>query len=274
MAEPGRPSGGSGTGNDRRAAAEAIQAPGTEESLWAAWAGWDRWDEVAVPDGPVVVLAAHPDDEVLGFGGTSTGLTSAGRQVHVVTVTDGEGSHPGSRLMPPPVLAQARRAELAEALDVLGVDRQLRHRLGVADMRVAEEEAHVCSQVEKVLRNSGATLCVAPWSGDLHSDHEAVGRAARAAASAVGIALWQYPVWMWHWAVPDDPRVPWRSFHRLPLAPEELTRKKAALRCFRTQIAPLDDHTAVILPPEELAHHQRPFETVLVDTVLVETESR
>ncbi|MEV7405619.1 PIG-L family deacetylase [Streptomyces sp. NPDC091267] len=264
MRESAAPAGRTGT--DRREAAEAIQAAGTEERCWAAWAGWDKWDEVVVPDGPVVVLAAHPDDEVLGFGGTSGRLAAAGRQVHVVTVTDGEGSHPGSRLMPPPLLARARRAELAEALDVLGVDRGLRHRLGVADMRVDEEEADVGARVEKVLRDSGATLCVAPWTGDLHSDHEAVGRAARAAASAVGVELWQYPVWMWHWAVPDDPRVPWHSMRRLPLTPEELARKQAAVRCFRTQIAPLDDHPAVILPPGELAHHLRPFETVLLGT--------
>ncbi|MFJ8752374.1 PIG-L deacetylase family protein [Streptomyces sp. NPDC102441] len=264
MSEPRGSAGG--MANDRREAAEAIQAAGTDESLWAAWGGWDRWGEVAVPEGPVVVLAAHPDDEVLGFGGTIGRLTAADKQVHVVTVTDGEGSHPGSRQMPPPVLARARRAELADALDVLGVDGHRRHRLGVADTGVDKDEADVGARVEKVLRNSGATLCVAPWSGDLHSDHEAVGRAARAAATAVGIELWQYPVWMWHWAVPEDPRVPWRSFHRLPLAPEELARKGAALRCFRTQIAPLVDHASVVLPPEELAHHQRPFETVIVET--------
>ncbi|MFE6183991.1 hypothetical protein ACFQ6U_06110 [Streptomyces sp. NPDC056465] len=120
--------------------------------------------------------------------------------------------------------------------------------------------------VGELLRTSGATLCVTPWSGDLHADHEAVGRAGHAAARADAIALWQYPVWMWHWAVPGSPRVPWHLCRRLPLAPAELALKTSALRCFRTQIAPLADDPTVILPPEELAHHQRSFETVIVET--------
>ncbi|MFB8029371.1 MULTISPECIES: hypothetical protein [unclassified Streptomyces] len=74
------------------------------------------------------------------------------------------------------------------------------------------------------------------------------------------------PVWMWHSAVPGSPRVPWRLCRRLPLAPAELALKTSALRCFRTQIAPLADDPTVIVPPEELAHHQRSFETVIVET--------
>jgi len=53
---------------------------------------------------------------------------------------------------------------------------------------------------------AGFTACLAPWTSDLHGDHEAVGRAARRAAGRVLF----YPVWMWHWARPGDSRVPWR----------------------------------------------------------------
>lgn len=250
----------------REDAAEAIASEGTGEDVWSAWAGWRSWPEPVLPDGPVVVLAAHPDDEVLGFGGTAARLASSGREVHVVTVTDGEASHPGSRLMPPPVLARRRREELSEALDLLGVNRRRRHRLGLPDTEVGKHETALAQWVGELLRTSGATLCVTPWSGDLHADHEAVGRAGHAAAGAGAIALWQYPVWMWHWAVPEGPRVPWHRCRRLPLAPAELALKKSALRRFRTQIAPLADHPDVILPPEELAHHQRSFETVIVET--------
>ncbi|NJA60592.1 PIG-L family deacetylase, partial [Streptomyces sp. NEAU-H3] len=70
------------------------------------------------------------------------------------------------------------------------------------------------------------------------------------------------PVWMWHWARPDDPRVPWHRAARLDLPADVRARKRDAVACFRSQIAPLGPapEDAAILPPAELAHHVRDFE--------------
>ena len=44
----------------------------------------------------VLVLAAHPDDEVLGMGGTIAVHSSRGDELHVVCVTDGSSTqYPG-----------------------------------------------------------------------------------------------------------------------------------------------------------------------------------
>lgn len=40
----------------------------------------------------VLVIAAHPDDEVLGMGGTIAKLTKVGNEVNVLIVTDGSSS--------------------------------------------------------------------------------------------------------------------------------------------------------------------------------------
>lgn len=40
----------------------------------------------------ILVIAAHPDDEVLGMGGTIAKLTKAGNEVNVLIVTDGSSS--------------------------------------------------------------------------------------------------------------------------------------------------------------------------------------
>ena len=42
------------------------------------------------------MVAAHPDDEVLGVGGTMAILAAAGARLRLIAVTDGEASHPGS----------------------------------------------------------------------------------------------------------------------------------------------------------------------------------
>ncbi|MFJ4922902.1 hypothetical protein [Streptomyces sp. NPDC088725] len=76
--------------------------------------------------------------------------------------------------------------------------------------------------------------------------------------------LWLYPVWMWHWARPADPRVPWGVAARIPLPDAAAARKRRAVGRFISQIAPLaeGEENAAVLPPEEIAHHTRPFEVV------------
>ncbi|WP_097867550.1 PIG-L deacetylase family protein [Streptomyces sp. rh34] len=243
--------------------ADPIQAPGTPEAAWRAWPGWSHLPEAALgPFDRVVVLAAHPDDEVLGFGGAIAMLAASGTEVTVVSVTDGEGSHPDSALVTASDLVRLRTAETRAALTELGAADSTVVRLQVPDTQVDMYEHEVTARITPLV--DGADLLVAPWTGDEHGDHEAVGRAARRAAASAGVACWLYPVWMWHWAVPGDPRVPWRSLARIPLSPTALDRKRAAVGRFVSQIAPLGPGPgdAAILPPQELAHHLRDREVV------------
>ncbi|WP_043254398.1 PIG-L deacetylase family protein [Streptomyces sp. Tu6071] len=239
---------------------DPIQAPGTDEALWRAWERWAELREVVLPQGPVVVVAAHPDDEVLGAGGALALLAAAGNPLTVVTVTDGEGSHPRTRVLRPPALAARRATELRAALARLGASAARTVRLRVPDTAVAAHEEEVRRAL--VPLTEGAALVLAPWTGDVHADHEATGRAARAAARETGAPSAAYPVWMWHWARPDDPRVPWHRAARLDLPADVRARKRDAVACFRSQIAPLGPapEDAAILPPAELAHHVRDFE--------------
>ena len=137
------------------------------------------------------MVAAHPDDEVLGAGGTMAILAAAGVRLRLVAVTDGEGSHPGSD---PVVIGSLRAAESAVAPDLLGVRDADVIRLRLPDTAVAAHEAELAGLLRGLC--AGFAVCLAPWDGDAHADHEATGRAARRAARTV----LSYPIWMWHWA--------------------------------------------------------------------------
>lgn len=241
--------------------ADPIQAPGTPEREWRAWDGLAGLPEAALPDrGRVVIVAAHPDDEVLGAGGTIALLARAGLTLTVVSVTDGEGSHPHSTRTTPGRLAAVRAEELRRALDALGATGAEVVRLKVADTRLAHHEEEVAAALAPLL--DGARLCLAPWTDDVHGDHEAAGRAAVKAARAASVTCWTYPVWMWHWARPGDPAVPWATAVAVRLPPGAAALKRRAVRHFVSQIAPLgpDPADAAVLPPEELAHHLRDIE--------------
>ena len=74
----------------------------------------------ALPDGPVLVVAAHPDDADIGCGGAMARLVAEGRRVVVAVVTDGSegGEDPA---IPDEELRDRREAEQRAALAELGV---------------------------------------------------------------------------------------------------------------------------------------------------------
>jgi LmbE family N-acetylglucosaminyl deacetylase len=244
--------------------ADAIQAPGTPERVWAAWtapAGFPELDLLGLRR--VLVVAAHPDDEVLGLGGTIARLAAAGARLRLVSVTDGEASHPRSTSPTARDLVRVRSAEARSALAALGAGDTEIVRLRLPDTGVGDHEPELAARLAQLAE--GFDAVAAPWSRDVHGDHEATGRAALAAGAATGVPVLQYPVWTWHWATPEDPRVPWQRAARIPLGADELRRKRAALDCFASQLHPLgpDPADAAVLPPAEIAHFLRDYETVL-----------
>ena len=208
------------------------------------------------PPGRVVVLAPHPDDEVLGVGGTLQLLAAAGWSVCVVAITDGEASHPGSPAARA-TLARIRAEERANALACLSLSEAEVVRLQVGDGLVTRA-SDLDERLAPHLRD--ASLCLSPWEHDGHPDHDATGLAARRACRTLGVPLLRYPVWAWHWASPEH--LPWTSARKVPLPPEVQRAKRKAIAAYRSQIAPLGPAPgeAAVLPPAVLARFERPFE--------------
>lgn len=80
-----------------------------------------------MPTLALLAVHAHPDDEVIMTGGVIADAHHRGHRVAVVTCTDGRRGEVVGEGMDPaeiaPRLADVRRAELADALAILGVDR-------------------------------------------------------------------------------------------------------------------------------------------------------
>lgn len=242
-----------------------IAGRGTTEATWQAWPKLRPTTPLPLEDcRRVVLVAPHPDDEVLGVGGLLRLLLARGVPAELVAVTDGDASHPRSPTMTPARLVQARRAESVEALQRLGVAPTV-HRLGYDDGRVAESEGRLRAYLTALLGPSPAsTWCLSTWEHDGHPDHEATGRAARDACAATGARLLSYPIWMWHWAMPADARVPWDSAHAIGLDAPTYAAKLAAIDAFDTQIRDLSGHgaDAAVLPSHVLVRLTRSFEVV------------
>jgi LmbE family N-acetylglucosaminyl deacetylase len=243
--------------------ARPLDRPGTTEATWTGSGVLDAVparDPAAIrPPGRVVVVAPHPDDEVLGIGGALAVWAGLGTEVVVVAVTDGEGSHPGSPTLTPQQLVLRREDERREALAALGLGGDVRVvRLGLPDAAVPA--GAVATGLGGVL--AAGDTCVVPVVGDGHPDHDATAVGGARAAATAGAVCWSYPIWLWHWAQPGD--VSFDGARRLVLPAVAERAKAAAIACFTTQIAPLssDPRDAAVLPPEVLARFRRGAEIV------------
>jgi LmbE family N-acetylglucosaminyl deacetylase len=217
-----------------------IRAPVTAEAHWREWLA-TRAPVLALDDWlhlheRLVVVAPHPDDEVLACGGLLGLHAERGCECAVIAVTDGDASHAGCADWSGPRLAEARRAESERGLAQLGVPSRAITRLGLPDGKVAEHAPQLLDALCSRLR--AGDVVVATWRLDGHPDHDATGSAAAQACAAIGARFVEAPVWMWHWARPSDARVPWDRLRALSLSPSAFDRKTAALAEHVTQLTP------------------------------------
>jgi LmbE family N-acetylglucosaminyl deacetylase len=126
---------------------------------------------------PVLVLAAHHDDEVLGCGGTIARLAAAGRPVTVAILGEGPVSRPDTDPDGAARVRSAQRAAAEQAAVVLGVRRAVfgdfpDNRFDTVPM------LRLAQWVEGVVAKTGPGLVLTHFAGDLNVDHAATFRAA------------------------------------------------------------------------------------------------
>ncbi|MGH8420610.1 MAG: PIG-L deacetylase family protein [Pseudomonas sp.] len=250
-----------------------IQPFGVQGTPLSAWQGSTALrgvqsitlDELVPPGSRLIVLAPHPDDEVLACGGLLAAMAGRQEDIQLISVTDGEGSHPGSSQWPQSRLRAQRRLESEYAIAGLGLElsRFSWQRLEMVDGQVAERAESLTALLSQDLRTSDVVLST--WRHDGHCDHEAVGHCAAQAAANTGATLLEMPVWAWHWAEPNDPRIPWDRARKLVLTDEQLMRKRKAITSHASQLQ-TDTSTgaAPVLDATTLERLLQPFELVFL----------
>lgn len=142
----------------------------------------------------VLIVAAHPDDDALGCGGTIAKHVAEGDDVKVIYVTRGELGISGERS---DVAGQIRRDEAGEAQAVLGMSYLFdwQHHDG------AVRQAAVVRDLREFFARMGAPdLVYTPHQNDSHPDHTAVAWAVREvwggpSATAGLFNLRQFEIW-------------------------------------------------------------------------------
>ena len=182
----------------------------------------------------VLVVAAHPDDEVLGCGGTLARHAENGDKVHVLILADGETSRQQAGEV------SERWACADRAANILGI--RLHKILGFPDNqldRIALLE--VVREIESAVSQLKPTVVYTHHGGDLNIDHQITCRAVMTACrplpgSTVNAIYTFETVSSTEWVVPQlDPMfIPVRVVD----ISDTMQKKMAALQCYDAEIRP------------------------------------
>ena len=131
----------------------------------------------------ILVIAAHPDDEVYGMGGTIAKLSEAGDEVHVLFVTDGCTAQYRNDPRLPQILAQ-KQEEARRANALLGV--KAVHFGTLPDMRLdTVPHVEVNQLIEETVDAVAPEVVYTHFLGDVNLDHQMVYRSTLVAVRPV-----------------------------------------------------------------------------------------
>jgi LmbE family N-acetylglucosaminyl deacetylase len=180
----------------------------------------------------ILILAPHPDDEVLGCGGTIKKLANECNKVYVLVVTRGS-----SKFYSDDKIENVRN-EALQAHKLLGVTQTF-----FLDFPAPELDtvplADISREISKILTEYKINVLYLPHRGDIHNDHRVVFNAGLVAARPVGEysvkEIYAYETLSeTEWAAPfgDDAFIP-TCFVNVE---KSLNTKMEAMKCFKSQL--------------------------------------
>lgn len=127
----------------------------------------------------ILVIAPHPDDEVLGCGGSIAAHSAAGDRVTALLLTRGDPA-----FFPPELIARSRE-ELCQAHSILGVVENIFLDFPAPGLDGVGTHL-IADSLKQVIERVRPAVIYTPFGGDLHADHKVTYIATLVAARPIG----------------------------------------------------------------------------------------
>jgi len=180
----------------------------------------------------IVIIAPHPDDEVLGCGATMSKLSKAGHSVYVLIASRGSARIYNQERV------EAVRLEALQAHQLLGVKNTFFLEYPAPELDTVPL-ADIARDIAAIISQLQAEIIYLPHRGDIHNDHRIVFNASLVAARPVGNysvkEIYTYETLSeTEWAAPfgDDAFIPTCYVN----IEDTFLTKLNALDCFKSQI--------------------------------------
>lgn len=191
-----------------------------------------------------VIVAPHPDDEVIGCAGLIQTLVEHGIPPHVIIMTGGEGSHRECCDVTKDEIKKERRTLALRAAETLKLPISHVHFLDFPD-----EHIHIsCSETEKlgkiITELSPKSIFVPHW-GEGMDDHIQAAKIIKTIVVGKSVSVYEYCVWMWYYNVWN---LDFKSARILKMSPTQHLGKLMAINHYLCPIAPCGKPWSGILP--------------------------
>ena len=194
--------------------------------------------------GKTIIIAPHPDDEVIGCAGLIQALVERGTPPHVIILTGGEGSHRGCCDTSAEEIIAARHQLTLKAAATLGLPMSHIHCLHYPDGAVALEHSET-EKLQALLSELAPQSVFVPHRGEGWSDHLQAAEIVKHMLKGQDVSIYEYCVWMWYYNV-------WhldsRNARVLRMSCAQHQRKLQAIDEYVTPLAPCGKPWSGVLP--------------------------
>ena len=191
-----------------------------------------------------VIIAPHPDDEVIGCAGLIQALVEHGIPPHVIILTGGEGSHRGCCNTPQETIVAERHQLTITAAQTLGLPLSNIHCLEYPDGGVAFPHAET-KKLKALLHQLSPNALFVPHNGEGWSDHTKVLGIVKELMKCHVVNIYEYCVWMWYynvWSLEN------KNARILKMTPAQHKRKLLAIEEYTKPLAPCGNPWSGVLP--------------------------
>lgn len=191
-----------------------------------------------------VIIAPHPDDEVIGCAGVIQALVERGTPPHVIILTCGEGSHRGCCDTPAEEIIAARHQLTLKAAATLGLPESHIHCYHYPDGGVVLEHSET-ERMQVLLSELNPQSVFVPHRGEGWSDHLQAAEITKHLLKGQDVSIYEYCVWMWYYNVW---RLDFRDARVLRMSRAQHQRKLQAIDEYVTPQAPCGKPWSGVLP--------------------------
>ena len=139
----------------------------------------------------ILVVCAHPDDHILGPGGTLSKYTDEGKKAIVIIASYGEGSH---LWLKPQVTRKFRKAEAEKSSKMVGVKQTTI--LGLQEGKVTEDIDKHEKFIKEIIKKNKIRKIFTHSLEDPHPDHSGVARfCLRITKRTKTIEVYTFDIW-------------------------------------------------------------------------------
>jgi len=144
----------------------------------------------------IIVFAPHPDDGVLGCGGTIAKRISQGYDVLMVVLTDGR--HAFSNVLginsnpTPDEMKAIRMEEVKNAIKVLGMSEEQLLFLNFEDRSLERNEREAKQKILKILKENSPVEVYFPCDKEYHKDHLVTNRILESSCKELNLTATKY----------------------------------------------------------------------------------